>query len=57
LKENACAIAGMLQVVLALIGNERVELPERLGGPNAPGNPFAARVSTTRHGVMATKTN
>jgi hypothetical protein len=47
----------MLQVVLAWMGNERVEPPVRLGGPNAPVNPKPARVSTTRQGVIATKTN
>src|SRR6516225_7840202 len=39
------------------MGKDRVEAPARLGGPNAPANPEPALVSTTRQGVMATKTN
>jgi len=46
----------MMPVVLDGSGKLRVTPPARLGGPNAPVNPNAVRVSATRHGVMATKT-
>jgi hypothetical protein len=46
----------MLQVLLDGMGKLRVPPPIKLGGPNAPVNPFNPLVSATRHGVMATKT-
>jgi len=55
--EYAWAIEGMLHVVLAWSGKLRVAPATRLGGPKAPVNPAALRVSTNRQGVMPTKTS
>src|SRR5262249_61133265 len=55
LREYACATDGIEHVVLDCIGMVRGVALARLGGPNAPGNPDPARVSTRRHGVIATK--
>src|SRR5262249_40429602 len=57
LNEYACAIEGMVQLVLDWIGNVRDAPPTRAGGPNAPLKPELFRVSATRHGVMPTKTS
>lgn len=38
------------------MGEVRLASAARLGGPNAPGNPCPDRESTTRHGVIPTKT-
>jgi hypothetical protein len=56
LKEYAWAVAGIVHVLLDWMGNVRMEPPVRLGGPKAPMKPTPERVSTTRQGVMATKT-
>ena len=53
LSEYAIALAGMLQPP-AGTGTSRVVAAASEGGPKAPRKPFAARVSTTRHGVTGT---
>src|SRR6266404_9862834 len=55
LSEYAWAIEGIGQAPLDCIGKARLAGPARLGGPNAPVNPWPARVSTTRQGVIPTK--
>src|SRR5262249_20296535 len=61
LNEYAPAIDGIEQFGLDCIGKVRGlrgSLPQkRFGGPNGPLNPCPERVSTTRHGVIPTKTS
>ena len=57
MNEYACATEGMEQAVLDWMGKVRTCPAARLGGPNAPVNPWPARVSSTRHGGMATNTS
>src|SRR5580704_18843376 len=57
LNEYACEMDGIVHVVLAWIGKVRLACPARLGGPNAPVNPWPVRVSTTRQGVIPTNTS
>jgi hypothetical protein len=52
--EYATAPAGIEHVALDVIGMVRVSSAANAGGPNGGGLVFT-RVSTTRHGVMATK--
>src|SRR3954469_6110557 len=56
LNEYAKATDGIEQVLLDCIGNVRLAPPARAGSPKAPGNPWPTRVSTTRQGVIPTKT-
>jgi len=51
LREYACAVAGMLQVLLGMV-KPRTDCPLKNGPPRAP---FGFLVSTTRHGVTGTK--
>ena len=55
--EYATAVEGMLQSVLVCIGKLLLAPPTKLGAPNGAGNPNTARVSITRHGVIATNIN
>ena len=57
LNEYAWAIEGMEHVALDWMGKVRLAPPTRLGGPKAPVNPDPVRVSTTRQGVIPTKTS
>jgi len=53
LREYACAVVGIEHVVLDCTGNVLLLPPTSAGAPNGPENPCEARVSTTRHGVIA----
>ena len=57
MSEYAWAVAGMVHRVLACIGKLRVAPATRLGAPKGAGKLNAARVSITRHGVIATNIN